>query len=274
MSPTDKKYYKKFYKKDDIIKNVFSSFFVKKTGKCERFLTSFHTYTDIPLKVIDLLQKMMTLNHHNRATLQELIHHQSFKKFCCEEDALAIMQGVPEILTNHIDAPALNRSINIDKFKYFRGVIVQWMFDFYDMSNKMPLFVHAVNIFDKYISLKDVALKDYVKVATTCVYVAQYIFKRQVLASVSVLIASSQLVKTLLHNNDIKEQNVTWEDIVDISDDILACFDFDLYRVTFDVLLLKRGIPVDMTVVANVLINNTGAYDNNMLINKYITMKY
>jgi hypothetical protein len=142
------------------------------------------------------------------------------------------------------------------------------------MTKKMQLFVHAVNIFDKYISMKHVPLKDYVKLATTCVYVAQYIHKRDVLRFSAILTASNQLVRTLLHKNDLKEPYVDWQDVVRMSDDILTSFEYDVYRQTFDVLLVKSGISVDMTVVANVLINNTGAYDNELLINKYMKMKY
>jgi hypothetical protein len=86
--------------------------------------------------------------------------------------------------------------------------------------------------------------------------------------------ASNQLVRTLLHKNDLKEPYVDWQDIVTMSDNILTTFEYDVYRKTFDVLLLKSGIAVDMTVVANVLINNTGAYDNAILLDKYMKMKY
>jgi serine/threonine protein kinase len=274
LNSTEKRYYKMFYKKDDVIKNVFSTLFTNKLNKSEKYLTGFHTYTDLPIKVIDLLQKMMTLKYQNRLSLQELILHDCFKNYCCAEDVLFATQPIPEFMVNHIDAPLLDNSINIDKFKYFRGVIVQWMFDFYDMTKKMQLFVHAVNIFDKYISMKHVPLKDYVKLATTCVYVAQYIHKRDVLRFSAILTASNQLVRTLLHKNDLKEPYVDWQDVVRMSDDILTSFEYDVYRQTFDVLLVKSGISVDMTVVANVLINNTGAYDNELLINKYMKMKY
>jgi hypothetical protein len=94
------------------------------------------------------------------------------------------------------------------------------------------------------------------------------------MTSAEVLMASNQLVKTLLHNNGLKEPNVDWQDIVNMSDDILTTFEYDVYRITFDVLLVKKGISVDMTIVANVLINNTGAYDNELLISKYIKMKF
>jgi serine/threonine protein kinase len=274
MNSTEKRYYKMFYKRDDIIKNVFSTFFSNKLNNSEKYLTSFQTYTDLPIKVIDLLQKMMTLKHQNRLSLHELLLHNCFKNYCCAEDVLFATQPIPELIVNYIDAPLLDNSINIDKFKYFRGVIVQWIFDFYDISKKMQLFVHAVNMFDKYISMKHVPLKDYVKLATTCVYLAQYIHKRDIFRYSSILAASNQLVRTLLHKNDLKEPFLDWQDIVCMSDNILTTFEYDVYRKTFDVLLVKRGIAVDMTVVANVLINNTGAYDNDMLINKYMKMKY
>lgn len=274
MNDTEKQYYKKFYKNDNVIKNIFATFFSNKIKKFEKYLTSFHSFTELPLNIIDLLQKMMTLNYNNRATLEELIHHNSFKKFYCENDVLLNTQIIPEFKENHIKAPLLNHNINIDKFKYFRGVIVQWMFDFYDMSKKIQLFVNAVNIFDRYLSIKNVLLKDYVKLATTCIYIAQYIHKRQVLTLSNVLTSANKLNKSLLHKNGMLEPNVTWSDIVNISDDILKSFEYDLYRITFDVVLLKSGISVDMTVVANVLINNTGAYNNDMLIKKYIMMKF
>ena len=274
MNVSEKQYYKELYKKDDAIKKVFASFFANKINRFDKYLTGFHTYTELPIKMIDLLQKMLTLNNNNRPTLEEIIHHNSFKNFYCEEDVVLAIQVIPCFANNYIEAPILNDNINIDKFKYFRGVIVQWMFDFYDMSKKIQLFVHAVNILDRYLSLKHVLLKDYVKLATTCVYVAQYLHKRQVFTVSHVLISGNQLNKSLLHKNGMHEPNITWYDIVRTSDDILKTFDYDLYRITFDVFLLKRGIPVDMTVVANVLINNTGAYNNDMLIRKYITMKY
>jgi hypothetical protein len=274
MNATEQQYYKKFYKRDDVIKNVFASFFTDKINKVDKFLTGFHTFTDLPLNIIDLLQKMMTLNYHNRPALWELIHHNSFKKFYCEHEVILAMQVISDFAQNHVEAPMLNNNINIDKFKYFRGVIVQWMFDFYDMSKKMQLFVHAVNIFDKYISIKHILLKDYVKLATTCVYITQYIHKRHMFSISHVLVSGNQLNKSLLHKNGMHEPIITWSDIVNISDDILKSFDYDLYRITFDVSLLKHGIPVDMTVVANVLINNTGAYNNDMLVKKYITMKF
>lgn len=274
MNVTEKLCYKKYYKRDDLIKNVFASFFTDRINKCDKYLTGFHTFTDLPLKTIDLLQKMLTLNYRNRATLIEIIHHGSFKRFYCEDDFVEATQVIPEFADNHIEAPLLHDSINIDKFKYFRGVIVQWMFDFYDMTKKLQLFVHAVNIFDRYLSTKHVLLKDYVKLATTCVYIAQYMHKRQVLSVYNVMVHGNQLNNSLLHKNGMYESNVTWSDIVTISDDILKSFDYDLHRITFDVLLLKRGVSVDMTIVANILINNTGAYNNDMLIRKYITMKF
>jgi serine/threonine protein kinase len=273
MNSTEKQYYKKFYKNDNFIKNVFSTFFSNKISKFEKYLTGFHAYKELPIKVIDMFQKMMTLNYQNRVSLHDLIHHTCFNNFYCATDVMTAKRPVPELMINHIDAPLLDNSINIDKFKYFRGVIVQWMFDFYDISKKLQLFVHAVNVFDKYISKTHVPLKDYVKLATTCVYVVQYIHKRNVLTSTEVLMASSQLVRTLLHKNGSKEPTVPWQDVVNMSDNILTTFEYDLYRITFDVLLVKRGISIDMTVVANVLINNTGAYDNELLISKYVKMK-
>jgi hypothetical protein len=55
---------------------------------------------------------------------------------------------------------------------------------------------------------------------------------------------------------------------------ILFRFNYDLHRCTFDVLLAKTGVVIDMNVIVNVLINNTGAYDNEVLLKKYMSMKY
>jgi hypothetical protein len=148
------------------------------------------------------------------------------------------------------------------------------MFDFYDASHKLQLFVHAVTLFDRYLSVKQVPLRMYVKVASACVYMTQYLYKRQVLASRVIVEASKKINKSLLHNNNIPEPNVTSRDLIDIVHDIFVCLNYDLYRITFDVLLARKGIPVDMTIVANVLINNVGPYENDVLLEKYVAMKY
>ncbi len=274
MSHTDKQYYKKFYKNDDVIQQVFSTFFKSKQLRFEQYLTSFQNFNNVPMKMIDLLQKMLTINHNNRWKLDDLIMHSVFKKFYCKENITSITEVVPEFLVNSVDAPLLVEGTNIDKFKYFRGVIVQWMYDFYDSYKKLQLFVHAVILFDRFLAVQQVPLKDYVKLGATCIYLTQYIHKRSMFSSSAVITSSVKIVKTLLHNNNIDEPQVHWNDIVHTAYCIMFAFDYDLYRCTFDVLLLKQGIVVDMNVVVNVLINNVGPYDNEVLLKKYMSMKY
>jgi hypothetical protein len=217
---------------------------------------------------------MLTLSYTKRATLLELLQHTYFKDIRDDGEVLNASHVVPEFMINQVDAPLLGTDINIDKFKYFRGVIVQWMFDFYDLSRKLQLFVHAVNIFDRYLSLKHVPLRKYVKLATTCAYMAQYVYKRQALTLRTVLESSKHLTKTLLHKNNINEPSAVSADVEELSNDILVTLSYDLYRITFDVLLAKQNLSVDMTIVANVLINNTGPYQNDGLLKKYVKMKY
>jgi hypothetical protein len=49
---------------------------------------------------------------------------------------------------------------------------------------------------------------------------------------------------------------------------------YNIYRITFDVLLAKQDLQVDLHLILNIAMNTHGPYDNTDLVNQYIQLRY
>jgi hypothetical protein len=55
---------------------------------------------------------------------------------------------------------------------------------------------------------------------------------------------------------------------------ILQSMNYNIYRITFDVLLAKQDLQVDLHLILNIAMNTHGPYDNTDLVNQYIQLRY
>jgi serine/threonine protein kinase len=268
LTETEQRYYKLYYKKDDSIKQILASFYINRINDNQKYVFNFKKFEDIPSNINDILSKLLTLNHQTRSSLNDVMKHSIFNRFkTCNNKKMNYI--LPEVIKNSVEQPIIDTTDMIDKFKYNRGTAFQAIFDFYDVSKKLALFTTAVNLFDRYCAKVALTPAKLTILTISCAYLAQYMRRRQSLTVNTTIISMSRST-----NISVKKNHVSCKEVVNMCQDILEVLKYDIYRVPFDVLLIKEGLNVDMTVILNILSNHIGPYDNKILTTKYIDMMY
>jgi hypothetical protein len=270
MTESEKKFYRLYAKNDEVMKNVFGNIFRRLYASRQKHLMDFHSFENLPEHIACLLEGMLTLNYKSRASIDELLNNAMFNRFKMSKlhkKTKTDMEAMCETICNQVDAPICDAE-DIVKYKLKRAAVVEWMFEMYTKHGKLHLFTQAINVFDMYCSKVLVQLQDLPKIAAACLYIVQYISKNDRLRMNTIIYYVNKL------NGFSTSSYITNNDINTIIDDILTTLNYNIYRQTFDLLLAKQGLQVDLCIVLNILINNIGPYDNASMLNHYISLKY
>jgi hypothetical protein len=141
--------------------------------------------------------------------------------------------------------------------------MVNWLFEMYKSTYKLPNFVHAVNLFDMFMAIETVEIDNFVFVICAVAYIAQYITRGMQQIDINVLVSSLSLslgVQTSILK--VPEVNKAIESV-------LKRLDYSLYRVAFDVIIAKQDIVIDMNTVYKVMTSVSAPYDNAALVRRY-----
>lgn len=261
--------YIKYYQTDNKIIHFMSLYFNKLVSKGYKVLEKISGCDVFTPDISDLLEKMLTLDFTKRATLFDLYNLPMFdplRKTCLSKHISSVSMSDAVMFGCKIAAPKLlegvTDKIKIAEYNAYRGVMVNWLFEMYKGTYKLPIFVHAVNLFDMFMALETVEIDNFVFGICAVAYIAQYI-TRGMQIDIGVMINNLSLslgVQTTLLK--VSEVNKAIESV-------LKRLDYNLYRVTFDVIIAKQDIVVDMNTVYKVMTSVSAPYDNAALVRRY-----
>jgi serine/threonine protein kinase len=268
LNLSERKVYKMYFKHDEMIKQIIGTAFISRINADKDVLYDFDSIAHLPKDIVTVLNMMLTFDARKRGSLEDIMDLPLFKRFqdCDIPDNVQKCSILPAVFCNQVGPPA--KQFDIPRYKLMRIVCIEWLFDFYMATKKGHLFVQAVNLFDRYCATSTtLTVQDLIKVIGACAYLAQYISKSNVL--------KIEFIVESLHtlSNDLRETPISANHINIVIEDMMSQLNFDLYFQTFEVLLAKKGVEINMSIVLNVLINHMGPYDNGMLLAKYIEYK-
>jgi len=261
LSDTERQYYKAYYNNDWVIKHHLGQVYNSRLQRNSP-LIDFSKYVSIPGDLQNLLTSMLELDPNNRKTLNELYGLPIFDKFkdTTSKPSKSVFGNIAELHCGIVGKPA-SPCGRTEYYKDTRTKAINYIFDMYFTFNRTHLFTHAVTLFDKYCAFRPVEIKDLLLVGLACAYIVQYIDKNKPVP-INVFMDTLQWVSRagfvqLPHLNNVME-------------DILFCCNYNIYSVTFDVLVAKNGESVDMVNVLDVMRTTLPPYNNSTLLKKYI----
>jgi hypothetical protein len=138
------------------------------------------------------------------------------------------------------------------------------MFDLLMICNKLGSFSFATQLFDKYLSIKISPSDDYALIAAACIYIAQIKFKYTP-------ITVNSIVKSV---NAFKHCcNIGVDDINNMILSIMRVFNYRIYLPTFEIMVLRHNLVIDMKKVLQTHLQLTPPYNNAELMRAYNQLK-
>lgn len=262
LSDTERQFYKVYYNNDWIIKHHLGQVY-KSRLQVESPLIDFSKYVSIPGEVQNLLSSMLELDPNNRKTLKELYAlpiFNGFKDTTSKKTKMPVTGNIAELHCGIVEKSA-SLCANTEYYKDTRAKTINYVFDVCFTFNKTHIFTHAVTLFDKYCAIRPVEIKDLLLVGLACAYVVQYIDKHKPVP-INVFLDTLQWVSRtgLIHVSHLNN----------VMEDIMFCCNYNIYSLTFDVLIAKSGESVDMVNVLDVMRATPPPYNNSTLLKKYV----
>lgn len=262
--------YSKYYKYDNKIIQFMSLYFNKLVNKGYTVLEKISTCDKFTPDISDLLMKMLTLDFTKRSTLLELYNLPMFeplRKTCLTKHVSSVSRTDALMFGCKIAGPkvlqGVTDKIKIAEYNAYRGVMVNWLFEMYKATNKLSIFVHAVNLFDMFMATETVEIDNFVFVICAVAYIAQYITRGNRQIDINVLVSNLSL-SLGVQTSILKVQEVN-----KAIESVLKRLDYSLYHVTFDVIVAKQDIVIDMNTVYKVMTSVSAPYDNAALVRRY-----
>lgn len=253
--------YQKAYRNEPQILHFLAMIFYTKARKGETSLAKFENCKGLAPELADFLNKALMLDYNKRSSLRELYDLPMFDRFRERREHIVPMFDRVTIFGSPVKAAQYMHS---DTYSMYRTHVIEWMFDIYNATGKLCIFVQAVNILDRYMASGDVVLQgDIVIVACAAAYIAQYALKEKHI-DLSTIISSVSWISPAIPHHTIYAADVNAR-----MQRMLVKLDFDLYRKTFDTIIAKQGIEVDMETVLRILTSTVPPYDNAVLISSY-----
>jgi serine/threonine protein kinase len=262
--------YTKYYKCDNKIIQFMSLYFNKLVNKGYTVLEKISACDVFTPDISDFLQKVLTLDFTKRSTLLELYNLPMFdplRKTCLTKHVSSVSMSDAVMFGCKVAAPKVLQGVTdkktIAEYNAYRGVMVNWLFQMYKATDKLPIFVHAVNLFDMFMAIETVEIDNFVFVICAAAYIAQYITRGMQQIDINVLVSSLSL-SLGVQTSILKVQEVN-----KAIESVLKRLDYSLYRVTFDVIIAKQNIVIDMNTVYKVMTSVSAPYDNVALVRRY-----
>lgn len=252
--------YKKAYRNESQILHFMAMLFYTKAKKGEVSLAKFSACNGLDPEICEFLTKALMLDYKERSSLRELIALPMFDKF--RQETYTALPDKVTIYGSPVKSPLLTST----SYATYRSAMIEWMFDLYNATGKLNIFVQAVSIFDRYMACDAVLPHDIVIVACASAYIAQYALKETSIDLVTMVSCLSWIAPVFTHQ---AFHTIYTSDIHARMQRMLLKLDYDLYRKTFDVIISKQGIQVEMDIVLNVLTHTLPPYNNAVLISAY-----
>lgn len=261
--------YAKYYKCDQKIIHFMSLYFNKLISKGYTVLEKISTCKEFTPDISDLLNKVLTLDFTKRATLLELYNLPMFdplRKTCLTKHVGSVSTSDAVMFGCKVAGPkvldGVTDKIKTAEYNAYRGVMVNWLFQMYKATNKLPIFVHAVNLFDMFMATEAVEIDNFVFVICAVAYIAQYITR-------GMQIDINVMVNNLSLSLGVQTSILKVSEVNRAIETVLKRLDYSLYHVPFDVIIAKQNIVVDMNTVYKVLTSVSAPYDNAALVRRY-----
>lgn len=261
--------YAKYYKCDQKIIHFMSLYFNKLISKGYTVLEKISTCKEFTPDISDLLNKVLTLDFTKRATLLELYNLPMFdplRKTCLTKHVGSVSTSEAVMFGCKVAGPkvldGVTDKIKTAEYNAYRGVMVNWLFQMYKATNKLPIFVHAVNLFDMFMATEAVEIDNFVFVICAVAYIAQYITR-------GMQIDINVMVNNLSLSLGVQTSILKVSEVNRAIETVLKRLDYSLYRVPFDVIIAKQNIVVDMNTVYKVMTSVSAPYDNAALVRRY-----
>jgi serine/threonine protein kinase len=258
LNSVERALYNEYYKNDWTIKQLLGQIFMNKLKSGVKTLIDLTSYFDISTEMDTLMNSMLSLNMKDRSSLKDLYNMKIFDSYRNNKNEQYIGL-IPALHCNIIDK-CLSHSYDTSQYKHIRSKVINHIFDIYIHFNKLNLFLHAVHIFDKYCSVKQIAVGELYLLGMACVYVAQYIEK-------PCIISLQTLIETL---SWVTKQSVTQNHLTKMIEDVVFHCSYSMYSQTVDVQISKTGEIVDMLLILDIMRNTLPPYNNNILVKKYV----
>jgi serine/threonine protein kinase len=269
MDDVTKMDYTKYYKSDNKIIQFMSLYFNKLVKKGHTVLEKISECDAFTPDIKDLLTKVLTLDFTKRSTLLELYNLPMFdplRKTFLTKHLSSVSMSDAVMFGCKVAAPKVLEGVTdktiIAEYNAYRGVMVNWLFDMYKATYKLPIFVHAVNLFDMFMAIETVEIDNFVFVMCAVAYIAQYITR-------GMQIDINVMVSNLSSSLGVQKSIMKVSEVNKAIESVLKRLDYNLYRVTFDVIIAKQNIVIDMNTVYKVMTSVSAPYDNAVLVRRY-----
>lgn len=269
LDDVEKAEYKKHYKNDWAIKQLLANIYSERIHSNHTCIIDVYS-TYFTAEQSQMLRMMLALKPSNRSTLHEIYECKLFDQFKplvsgrVPLDLNTNRCGIlPSVFGNVINGPKCSYEM-LTVFRRKRIQVIEWAFDVFNMCNKLHIFSQAVNLLDRYCSLVQVHTRQMRQVAFACMFVSQHIAKRDALPL-------KRFMDVLHIATGINTRSVILVDeIYNTIENVIVKTGFDIYFQSFDVIIAKTSVEVDMPTVLRVLSSTIAPYNNAMLIDKYI----
>jgi serine/threonine protein kinase len=253
-----KKLYSTYIRFDEMMKSLMSFVFNKQIASGEKCI---HLQdSNIPDNVVSLIARLLTFNPKTRISLFDALQLPIFHEYTTKCNIQSFT--VPDIYYNKIQGALLENTKDTVYEKY-RTCCIDWMYNLYKNSGRLHLFVHAVGIFDRFLSKVYIVHYDYILVACAAVYIAQFISKNNIML-LMYIVDRTYKVQEQFENKRVDVAGVKLH-----IEMILVVLDYDLYHRTLDTLLASQNVKVNYSKVCQVLTDTLPPYNNMILLRNY-----
>lgn len=253
----EKKMYTLYSRYDSMLKSMMNSAFSSRIAGGNHSIT---LNQNIPYAINELVQKLLTFNPHNRASLVDVLQLPIFAEYTGANYVNTYID--PCIYYHQVGEPLLQQ-VESNTYRDYRRKAIEWMYSMFNSYSKLYLFIHAVSIFDRVLNKIYIDGTDYIAVACAASYIAQYIQKTNALRFIYIVDASCNVVKSF------DRPHISYQEAEKYVELVLTLLDYDLYYRTIDILLADQNLNVKYDVICDVMTSTVPPYNNMILLRNY-----